>query len=68
MKRQVSHSFEELLRQQRLERHEAEFQTGEPSDELIPIVLALARLDAQRCACRRASEGRHTTGGVEVAA
>jgi len=56
------------LRQQRLERHEAEFQTGEPSDELIPIVLALARLDAQRFACERAFEGPHAAGGEEVAA
>ncbi len=68
MKRQVSHSFEELLRQQRLERHEAEFQTGEPCDELIPIVLALARLDAQRFACERAFEGRHAAGGAAAAA
>ncbi|WP_427789916.1 hypothetical protein [Brevundimonas diminuta] len=68
MKRQVSHSFEELLRQQRLERHETEFQTGEPCDELIPIVLALARLDAQRLARERAFMERHAAIDGEVAA
>lgn len=43
-------SFADLLFAQRLEGREAAYQNGQARDRLIPIVLALARLDAQQFA------------------
>lgn len=58
-------SFGDLLFAQRLAGREAAFQDGQAFDPLIPIVLALARLDAQQFA-RQLMDGEREPAGAKV--
>lgn len=60
-------SLADLLFAQRLEGRETAHQSGHTHDPLIPIVLALARLDAQEFARRLMDGEREPVSGKAVA-